>query len=115
MVQYVKVPSIEKNGLKVNEFTMGNGNHSDNNMNMSPITERLRKQEEEEKNSEYLVCGDLYTFGLCKAGQLGHPLSDMKTTGVLVPTLVDFFPSSGYKVAKVSCGIHHTVVNHLKQ
>ena len=58
---------------------------------------------------EYLSCGNLFTFGLAKAGQLGHPAAVSKQN-IAQPLLVDFFPTNGYKVARVSCGMHHTVV-----
>ena len=71
---------------------------------MSP-SEKWRKEGE----AEYLVCGDLYTFGLPKAGQLGIPATTTKKC-IASPQIVSFFPENGYRVAKVSCGMHHTVI-----
>ena len=69
------------------------------------IVERLRQEE----NCRFLTCGDLYTFGLAKAGQLGLG-TDISKGFVSSPSLVQHFPENGYKVANVSCGMHHTVV-----
>jgi hypothetical protein len=52
-----------------------------------------------------LVCGSLYTCGQGKAGQLGHGQS---IPMVRTPQLVQWFVENGYKVAQVSCGMHHT-------
>lgn len=68
-------------------------------------SDRWRQREEE----RHLICGDLYTFGLPKAGQLGIPATTVKQC-IASPTKVSFFPDNGYRVAKVSCGMHHTVI-----
>lgn len=58
-------------------------------------------------NHNVLICASLYTCGLGKAGQLGHgqSIAMMRT-----PQIVNWFNDNGYKVAQVSCGMHHTVV-----
>ena len=67
-----------------------------------------------------LLCGDLYVCGLAKAGQLG--LGPSKKGGssssfVATPTRVSTLDNEsdsqggvGFKIAKVSCGMHHTLV-----
>jgi alpha-tubulin suppressor-like RCC1 family protein len=71
-----------------------------------------QEREDEENSSTYqngntLICASLYTCGLGKAGQLGNgqSIAMMRT-----PQLVSWFGDNGYKVAQVSCGMHHTVV-----
>jgi alpha-tubulin suppressor-like RCC1 family protein len=54
-----------------------------------------------------LMCGSLYTFGLGKAGQLGQ--GDLCQSSA-VPLLVSSLNESGMSVARVSCGMHHTVI-----
>jgi alpha-tubulin suppressor-like RCC1 family protein len=55
---------------------------------------------------DFLTCASLFTCGLGKAGQLGHGKSiPMMRT----PQEVTWFKENGYKVAKASCGMHHTL------
>lgn len=54
-----------------------------------------------------LMCGSLYTFGLGKAGQLGQgDLCQSSATPLLVASLNE----NGMSVARVSCGMHHTLI-----
>jgi alpha-tubulin suppressor-like RCC1 family protein len=57
--------------------------------------------------NEFLTCASLYTCGQGKAGQLGMGLS---LPGSRSPRVVPWFAENGFKVAKVSCGMHHTLV-----
>eukprot|EP01041_Mallomonas_annulata_P008281 gene8281-17037_t len=54
-----------------------------------------------------LPCGTLYTCGLGKVGQLG--LADVRNA-VMTPRPVSSLSTAGYRAAKVSCGMHHTLV-----
>lgn len=56
---------------------------------------------------ENLECGSLFTFGTGKAGQLGHGDGCLATN---VPLLLRYFNDNGLSVARVSCGMHHTLV-----
>ena len=87
-VAYVKVPHI----LSPSKQAVGS------------VVDRFKDREKEE---EILECGQLYTFGLNKAGQLGLGNG---TGSVTTPQWVAHLHTSGYKVAKVSCGFHHTMI-----
>lgn len=50
--------------------------------------------------------GDVYTCGQGKGGQLG--LGE-ETLEISLPTRIFSFHSLGYKISKVSCGLHHTL------
>lgn len=72
---------------------------------------------EKENSNATLSCGDLFVFGLGKAGQLGLGSKDKSEREnsssyamVQTPTLNSYFQQDGYKVARVSCGFHHTLV-----
>jgi Regulator of chromosome condensation (RCC1) repeat len=82
------------------------------------IEERERSAEEQS-----FQCGQLYTFGMNKVGQLGHGISINNPSGskisnkdfVVTPKRVAYFDNVGegcveYTVAKVSCGMHHTLM-----
>ena len=58
----------------------------------------------EERSNEFLACASLYTCGVGKAGQLGMGLSLAQSRS---PRLVTWFGENGFKVARVSCGMHH--------
>jgi alpha-tubulin suppressor-like RCC1 family protein len=49
----------------------------------------------------------LILLGLNKAGQLGHGSG---SSMVASPTVVKTLSNDGYRVAKVSCGFHHTLI-----
>ena len=53
------------------------------------------------------VYGDVYTCGQGKGGQLGLGEDIFETN---IPTRIFSFHSLGYKVSRVSCGLHHTLV-----
>lgn len=78
------------------------------------VIDRFRQKE---INENILTCGDLYTCGLGKAGQLGLGMGseaksqrESQVSGVAVPTLVQQLKNDGYRVARVSCGFHHTLL-----
>jgi len=50
-------------------------------------------------------CGDVYSWGIGKSGQLG--LGDFNST--TEPTLITYFKESKEPVIAVSCGIAHTI------
>lgn len=95
-----------------------------------PIDEgkSLQNDLDERAAEEHLFyCGHLYTFGMNKVGQLGHGGSASSPSGsagsskisnkdfVVTPKRVTYFDSVGesgveYTVAKVSCGMHHTLM-----
>lgn len=54
-----------------------------------------------------ISCGTLYTCGMGKAGQLGHGENVLSLNR---PVEVSFMSDNGYKVTKVSCGMHHTLM-----
>ncbi len=85
-VTYVKVPSSPKKSTASN------------------IVDRFKDREQDE---EVLECGQLYTFGLNKAGQLGLGNGSGSVT---TPQWVAHLHTGGHKVAKVSCGFHHTMI-----
>ena len=89
-ITYVKVPSSNNNSINSNN----NGTAAD----------RFRERQD---NEDILACGDLYTFGLNKAGQLGLNTSNGSVSS---PTLVNSLQSEGFKIARVSCGFHHTLI-----
>lgn len=71
--------------------------------------------------SNSLQCGELYTCGMNKCGQLGLGTSnanDKKSSNtksnvrnfIATPKKVSYFDNSKYLVAKVSCGMHHTLI-----
>lgn len=53
-----------------------------------------------------MICAMLYTCGEGKTGQLGH---GEKSQMIKTPRPVKWFSENGYRVGKVSCGLHHTV------
>lgn len=87
-----------------------------------------RNEEDERAAEEHsFQCGHLYTFGMNKVGQLGHVSSISSPSGssgsskisnkdfVVTPKRVTYFDNVGegcveYTVAKVSCGMHHTLM-----
>jgi len=82
-----------------------NSNHiNSNNSNNTTAADRFRERQE---NEDILTCGNLYTFGLNKAGQLGLNTANGQ---VATPTLVNALQSEGFKIARVSCGFHHTLI-----
>lgn len=73
---------------------------------MTPIPNR-------DDEREWLRSGSLYMCGMGKAGQLGIDFgrqSSSEKFHLLVPTLVVALNEAGYKVARVSCGFHHTLI-----
>ena len=61
----------------------------------------------------WLKCGSLYMCGMGKAGQLGVNFGSQSSSDkfhLTVPTLVTSLSESGHKVARVSCGFHHTLI-----
>lgn len=54
---------------------------------------------------KYFTCGDVYTCGVGKAGQLGL---GSNPAAVATPRMVAL--EGNMKVAKVSCGMHHTLI-----
>lgn len=67
----------------------------------------------EEDDAEFVVPGELYTFGLGKAGQLG--VESLPTTGghagcAYKPALVKALERECMSAVKVSCGFHHTLI-----
>ena len=96
--------------------------------NTSPSKSHSRSRNIEDSYTE-LQCGDLYTCGMNKVGQLGHggssSMSKISSTSndknrnfVAIPKRVSFFDTDraegggegAYTVAKVSCGMHHTIM-----
>jgi hypothetical protein len=75
-------------------------------------------------NDNLVQCGELYTCGMNKCGQLGLGTSsnDKKSSNtksnvrnfIATPKKVDYFDNSKYLVAKVSCGMHHTLILGVK-
>jgi alpha-tubulin suppressor-like RCC1 family protein len=84
-ISYIRIPSLASSPTKNSQ-----SNHL----------------EDGEPPENTLICASLYTCGLGKAGQLGHgqSIAMMRT-----PQLVTWFQDNGYKIAQVSCGMHHTV------
>jgi alpha-tubulin suppressor-like RCC1 family protein len=93
---------------------------SEGNSSRNEIEDRERERSAEEHSFQ---CGHLYTFGMNKVGQLGHGTSVNSPSGskisnkdfVVTPKRVTFFDNVGegcveYTVAKVSCGMHHTLM-----
>jgi alpha-tubulin suppressor-like RCC1 family protein len=85
----------------------------------SPPASAVDRFRDRDSANEVLSCGSLYVCGLSKAGQLGlgnitgtssSSSSKQQAAMVATPTLVPFFQSEGYRVAKVSAGFHHTLV-----
>ena len=67
----------------------------------------------EDPDRDWLKSGSLYTCGLGKAGQLGLDFGATSSSDRLhqtVPTLVSSLEERGLRVAKVSCGFHHTLL-----
>lgn len=95
-LRYIRIPSYRKKSI------------------LSPIREGGEEDEDDvEKNEqildddEFLVCGTLYMCGLGKVGQLG--MGNIRSP-LMVPKEVTFFNENGLKIAKVSAGLHHTLV-----
>lgn len=73
----------------------------------SPVSPSALAIEGGAMGGETLTCGSLYTFGLGKAGQLGQ--GDLCQSSA-APLLVASLNESGMSVARVSCGMHHTLI-----
>jgi hypothetical protein len=98
---YVRIPSRAAAPSSSSSFS---SSPQTNSSTPSPSERWLQREE-----VRHLICGDLYTFGLPKAGQLGIPSTTTRQC-IATPMKVSFFPENGYRVAKVSCGMHHTVI-----
>lgn len=98
----IQVPSVENNSSRSSEHDDGDaviGGRA-----AESASDRFR---ERDSTTEILICGQLYTWGLGKAGQLGQGA----TLGMLaIPTIVTSLRDAGYKAARVSCGFHHTLI-----
>lgn len=90
-ITYVRVPNT-------------NTNYNSNSNSNGTAADRFRERQE---NEDILTCGNLYTFGLNKAGQLGLNTANGQ---IATPTLVNTLQSEGFKIARVSCGFHHTLI-----
>ena len=106
-ITYVRLPRPKIPSMSPENSAIGGSSSGDS------IVDKWRQREIDEQSNEFLICADLYTFGLAKAGQLGnYPTGSSTSRGGMMsprPQLVSYFKENGFRVAKVSCGMHHTL------
>lgn len=81
-------------------------------MFMTPIPDRENSRGQLDPERDWLKCGSLYMCGLGKAGQLGIDFGSTSSDKLCVttPTHVSSLDEQGLRVAKVSCGMHHSLI-----